>query len=112
MLVLDRQSDLSQDLQVRRDKARKPQLVSRTDEFSILIDRGIWESSVNIQHRGYSQFPRSRNLRPRQESVRRIKAHATALVRLYHSIGIVSEKLIEVVQVPISSRAYIRGVES
>jgi hypothetical protein len=56
---------------------------------------------MNVNNRGDSQFPRRRNLCPRQESVRRIERQAPTLIWLNYCDRIVAEELVEIVQVAI-----------
>ena len=66
---------------------------------------------MDINYRGEGQLPGRSNFAPGQEPIRRVEAQAAALIRLYHSIRIISNKLVEVVQVPIGPGANVGSIQ-
>ena len=67
---------------------------------------------MNIQDWHEDQLPGRVELSPCQEAIGRIEGHRSASVRLDHGLGIVSEELIEVVEVASGLRPHIRGMQS
>ena len=66
---------------------------------------------MNIEYRRDGQFPWRRDFSPDQDSIGRIKVQATLLIGLNYRKRVVSEELVEIVQVTVCSRMNIRSVQ-
>ena len=98
-LFLNGQPDFAQNLQIGRDKPGETRVVSRPNKLAILINRRLRKSGVDIEHWREGKFPGRSNFAPGQESIWRIEVETAPLIGLDYRLRVISEKLIEVVQI-------------
>src|SRR5580704_285344 len=111
LLPVKGQPEVLEHLKIERIKPRESLIVSRTDEITLFVHHGIRKSGVNIQDWHEHQLPRPVELSPRQEAVGRIEGRRTASVGLDHGLGIISEELVEIVEVTSGLRPDVRGIQ-
>src|ERR1700733_1133256 len=112
LLPVKGQSEVLEHLKVKRIKSWESLIVSRTDEITLFVHHGIWKSGVNIQDWHEHHLPRPVKLPPCQEAVGCIEGQRTARVGLDYGLGIVSEELVEVVEVASGLRPHVGGIQS
>src|SRR5258708_19675203 len=81
------------------------------NEVPRLINQGIRKSSVDVQNWKHRQLEGRFPLAPGQEPIRSVKGKPPTRVRLDDSYGVVAEKLVEVIQITLSFRPHVGGVQ-
>jgi len=108
-LFLNGQPDFAQNLQIGGDKPGEARVVSRPNKLAILINRRVRKSGVEIEHWRDGKFPGRSNFAPGQNSIRSVKVETTTLIGLDHRLRIISEELVEVVQIAKRSERLLRA---
>src|ERR1700724_1279714 len=111
LLPVKGQPEVLEHLKIKRIKSRESLIVSQTDEITLFVHHGIWKSGVNIQDWHEHQLPGPIEFSPCQEAVGRIEGQRTARVGLDHGLRVISEELVEIVQIAGGLRPHIRGIQ-
>lgn len=103
--------EFSEHLKIERIEFGVPLVVSWTDKISLLVYDRIGKTVVNVEYRHQGQLPRRCELAPRQKTIGRVESQGSASIRLDHRLRIITEELVEIVQIACGSRAHVRSVQ-